>query len=102
MTKLKTDHALLKKRAVELWERRLSLCRELSQADREVTNLQNAWSGDDELHFFTRWQGTKAESSVLSKTVHGLSAYSEHLMFAARTYREAQIDSVNAALELVR
>ncbi len=102
MTKLRTDHWQLKKKALELWKLDLALRQQLTKIDREITNLPNAWAGDDELHFHARWQGVKEESGTLQQTARGLTACAEHLLYAARVYREAQIDSVHAARELVR
>ena len=102
MTKIRTDHGRLNRQASELWELQIRLQRQFSLADREINNLRNAWAGDDELHFFARWQEVKGEGSALQYTNRRLTAFAEHLLYAARTYREAQTDSINAALDLVR
>lgn len=102
MTRLKTDHAMLKKEAAQLWKQGAMLRQKFAQADREITNLRNAWVGDDELHFHARWQELKAAGSVLQQTEQRLADHAEHLLYAAKLYRDAQIDSVNAARDLLR
>ncbi len=100
--RIRTDHDRLKRQAAQLWKQGLVLRQKLALADRELNNLRNAWAGDDELHFYVRWQELKEESSVLRQTERRLADHTEHLLYASKIYREAQIDSVNAARELLR
>ena len=102
MTRLRTDHEKLKRQAMELWRQKTELRRRFVQVDREIVNLRNAWAGDDELHFCARWQELRAQSSVLQRTEHGISVFAEHLISAAKIYREAQTDAINAARDLLQ
>lgn len=102
MTKIRTDPGELNRCAVKLWRMNIGMRQTFGQADREITNLPNAWAGDDELHFRVKWQETKAENAILLTTERGLSVFAEHLLYAAGVYREAQTDAVNAAMKLVK
>ena len=102
MSRLRADHIYMKKQAAKLWQQSQLLRQQFTRIDREITNLRNAWAGDDELHFHARWQEVKAENGTFQQTERGLLDCAEHLLYAAGLYREAQINSVNAALELIK
>ena len=102
MTMIRADCAEIGKCAMRLLRSRTEAERLLSAVDGEIRALGAAWDGDDRLHFARHWEGALSQEAVIRQTQRLQEACASHLLSAARTYRDAQIDILNAALQLPR
>jgi uncharacterized protein YukE len=75
----------------------------MESVDRDVRSmLIFGWVGKDAREFRDKWDGVNSDGSTAVLFRESLKDYAEALVACAEEYRTAQVDSVNAAGNLMR
>ena len=98
--KIKVDHSMLEKTALEIEQYVKTLKGKMKAADGEVITLSSTWQGTDASQFKTKWAAVTNQDSVYANTVRQLESYAQFLRYAAKKYKEAQTRAINSANSL--
>ncbi len=74
----------------------------MRQANNEVEELSNAWSGEDYVQFQMMWQNLSIEGSTSERMLSSLKNYAEYLRVASQKYKKAQSEAINRANRLCK
>ena len=98
--KVKVDHSKLESTATEIEQYITVLKGKMDAAQNEVRVLSSSWQGSDASQFRTKWNTVTDQNSIYAQTVKQLESYAQYLRYAAKKYKEAQTNAVNAACRL--
>ena len=95
MSYIKVNHAQLESAAEKIEESLKMQKTHLNAADKQVSDLNSSYSGEDYNAFKTQWSGVRAKNSFVDKTTNAVENYAEYLKYAAKEYKDAQSKAVN-------
>ena len=100
MAYIMVDHRRLEKTAGDIEGYINAHRRAMSDIDSNIISLSSSWQGEDYRQMVCEWNEMKNGSSTSEKMLKSLDNYADFLRWAARKYKQAQIDAINRANRL--
>lgn len=102
MSYIKADYGRIEEAAKIIEDYVIDIRKKMNQASVEITTLSLEWNGRDFNYFKLQWDKTIGSSSAFSEMINSLEVYSKFLEAASSKYREAQINAINRADNMLR
>ena len=97
---INANHSTIEKKAEKVEDYVEYANKKMQQAKGKVTGLKGAWVGKDQVAFEQQWDKLLDKDSTHVKMMNSLKAYAKVLRYAAKEYKQAQIDSRDQARKI--
>ena len=97
---INANHSTLEKKAQKVEDYVEYANKRMEIAKSKVTGLKSAWQGADEVTFEHQWEKLTDKDSTHSKMMKSFTSYAKVLRYAAKEYKQAQIDSHDQARKI--
>ena len=97
---INANHSTLEKKAEKVEDYVEYADKKMQQAKDKITGLKGAWSGKDQVAFEQQWDKLLDKDSTHVKMMESLKSYAKVLRYAAKEYKQAQIDSHDQARKI--